>query len=231
MKTPVMIPYISKIFVIASLCGSLASAWAADSWTLSDEKINVLQAGDVCEKIGLKEWVIGIKRLSVQNWTKPEQIFTWPIKATEGGSCEVTLLVSMPQAGTVMILSSNSNRVEIKSPETGWQRITVNLNLGKEDSIKLQLQDELPGGKQTAEIISLEVITPKHLPIHQARLAELRTPAQDVQWFQNAGFGLMFQWGSWGYPQTGERKQPWNKIYEDFNIEAFADKMKAINPG
>ncbi len=222
---------IRKAIIAALLWASIPSAWAVESWTLSDEKINALRAGDVCEKIGLKEWVIDRKRLGVQNWTKAEQVFSWPTKATDSGSCEVTLLVKTPQAGTVMILSSNNDRVEIKSPEAGWQRIPANLKVGKEDTIKLQLQNELPGGEQAAEIISLEVITPKHLPIHKARMTELRTPATDVQWFQNAGFGLMFQWGSWGYPPTGEKKQPWTKIYKDFDIEGFADKMKTLNPG
>lgn len=52
-----------------------------------------------------------------------------------------------------------------------------------------------------------------------------------MKWFKNAGFGLMFQWGNWGYPASGERKTPWNKVYEDFDIEAFANKMKALDPG
>lgn len=144
------------------LLASLPSASAVESWKLSDEKINTLRAGDVCEKIGLKEWAIDRKRLSVQNWTKPEQVFSWPVKAMDSGSCEVTLLVKTPQAGTVLILSSNGDRVEIKSPEGGWQRITANLNVATDDTIKLQLQNELPGGERAAEIISLEVITPKH---------------------------------------------------------------------
>ena len=40
----------------------------------------------------------------------------------------------------------------------------------------------------------------------------------------------MFQWGYWGYPQHGERKA-WKDVYRDFDIEAFADKMKKLNPG
>lgn len=223
---------IRNAIIAALLWASSPSAWAVESWTLSDGKINVLRAGDVCEMIGLKEWVAERKRLGVQNWTKPEQIFSWPVKAADSGSCEVTLLLMTPKPGMVMILSSNKDRVEIKIPEAGWQRIPANLKVDTDDTIRLQLQDELPGGPQgTAEIISLEVITPKHLPIHKARLAEICTPVAEAQWFQNAGFGLMFQWGSWGYPQTGEKKQPWNKIYEDFDIEAFANKMKSINPG
>lgn len=222
---------IRKVIISAILLASILSASAADFWTLSDEKINVLRAGDVCEKIGLKEWVAGRKRLGVQNWTKPEQVFSWPVKTTTSGSFAVTLLVNAPKAVMVMILSSNSDRVEIKSPEAGWQRIPATLNLAMDDTIKLQLQDELPGGKHAPEIMSLEVITPKHLRIHKARMAEIHTPIEEAQWFQNAGFGLMFQWGNWGYPPAGDRKQPWNKIYEDFNIEVFADKMKSINPG
>src|ERR1700744_2047425 len=42
----------------------------------------------------------------------------------------------------------------------------------------------------------------------------------------DAQYGLMLQWGEWGYPEHGERK-PWPKMIDDFNVESFADMVQS----
>ena len=46
----------------------------------------------------------------------------------------------------------------------------------------------------------------------------------------DAGYGLMFQWGEWGYPQHGPRKE-WPKMIDDFNVESFADMCAEVGAG
>lgn len=220
-----------RIGLLAALAAGVgAQAWGKDAWELSDTRVNHLLAGDVCGKIGLKEGRMKTKRMGVGDWATTEQEFCWPVTASAPGACAVELLVSLPAAGTLLVLSSSHDRVEVAAPEAGWLRVPATLKVDKNDAIKLKLKQAITSGKPAA-IMGIEVVTAAHLPDYQRQLAEIRTPVGDAAWFRNAGFGIMFQWGSWGYPQTGDRKQPWSRIYQEFDIEKFADKMKSFNPG
>ncbi|MFW6106889.1 MAG: hypothetical protein ACOC8H_01885 [bacterium] len=109
----------------------------------------------------------------------------------------------------------------------GWQRLNASLELGQGDElIRIALDEPVKKG----QLFSVEVITAKHLPVHKQRLAALKRQRGDVSWLQNAGFGIMFPWGNWGYPQSDDKKCPWQRIYREFDIEAFADKMKSLDP-
>jgi len=199
-------------------------------FVLSDLKVNQLMAGDVCESVGLKERVMKHKRLSVQGWSKKEEVFKWPVKTNKKGKAEICLLVQAPVDNTVFVLSSSKETVKVKSAR-GWQRITTSLELNKnEDLITLGLENDIVGEK-TASIISIEVITNKHLPTYKKQLQGFKDDLGDVSWFQEAGYGIMFQWGFWGYPKEGKERKPWKDVYRDFDIEAFADKMQKMNPG
>ncbi len=200
------------------------------TWSLSDERINYLLAGDACGAIGLKETLDGRKRFGVRGWKKQEQIFRWPVQSSLAGTCQLSLLVSAPTE-TRLVLQSNAETKELVVNESGWCRIPATLTLGKgADLIQLGLKDGFSGGKD-AGVMSIEVITEKFRPVYERQLADLKASRGDCACFQNVGFGLMFQWGNWGYPRTGERKSPWQRIYQEFDIEAFANKMKALNPG
>ncbi len=219
--------------ISAALLALVMLPWSvnAKSWELSDEKINPLMAGDVCQAVGLKETLGGRKRMGVNGWSKPDQVLSWPVTSSSSGACEVTLLVNAPQVGTSFTLSSGVESIEIKATERGWQRVSGMLKIGKgQDTISLKLSKAL-AGRNKAQIVSIEVVTATHLPAHKKRLAQVKSSQGDTAWFHDAGFGLMFQWGNWGYPAKGEKKSPWNKVYEDFDIEVFADKMKSFDPG
>ena len=224
MRTLSTISFVVMLFTLVNT--STAGNSGPRTWDLSDAKINYLLAGDVCQQIGLTEWRMGRKRLGVNGWTETEQIFKWPVLSSHSGKAQVTLLVKTP-ANTGLILKSNRDMVKLVIEKSGWQRITTNLELDKgNEQIQLGLNESTQ-----AAIIGLEVISSVHLPIHRQRISKLQSLRGNPAWFQNAGFGLMFQWGYWGYPKQGERKQPWQKVYKDFDIEAFTDKMKQINPG
>ena len=218
------------LIIVSVLIANGQSINKGKEFVLLDSKVNVLMAGDVCESIGLKERRIKFKRMSVQGWSKKKEVFRWPVKTTKKGKADIAILVQSPAENTVFVLSSGLETVKVKSKK-GWQRINTSLELNKkEDLITLALEKDLPEGVKTASIISIEVITKKYLPTFQKQLQGFKDDLGDASWFQEAGYGIMFQWGFWGYPQHGERKA-WKDVYRDFDIEAFADKMKKINAG
>lgn len=221
-----------KVLMCVGLCIALPAVSNAEGngkkvWDLSDDGINYLMAGDVAESIGLKERFSGTKRFGVKNWTKPEQVFSWPVRTSHAGDFDLSILVKLPK-GTRLNISSKQETVEKVVAYGGWHRLNSSLRLGRGDEyIRIALDEPVERG----ELFSVEVITAKHLPVHKQRLAELKRQRGDVSWFQNAGFGLMFQWGHWGYPKEGDRKRPWQRVYREFDIEAFADKMERFDPG
>ena len=217
---------IIAVLVLYPAVGNSAEKGKPRSMILSDETINYLLAGDVCKAIGLKESRSGRKRFGVKHWKKPSQVFSWPVSSSAGGEHQITVLLKT-RKGTPLILKSRNATVDIVIKESTWHRFTTNLELDKgEELIELAL-----GEKSNVDILGLEVITPAHLPTHEKRISEQQAIRKQYSWFQNAGFGLMFQWGYWGYPKKGDRKKPWKRVYREFDIEAFADKMKGLNPG
>jgi hypothetical protein len=46
----------------------------------------------------------------------------------------------------------------------------------------------------------------------------------------DAKFGVMVQWGGWGYPRHGEKK-PWPEMINDFDVEAFVENIVATKAG
>ena len=197
------------------------------SWELIDDGINYLMAGDVAAAIGLNEQRGKRKRFGVPQWTSPQQVFTWPVTARNAGECELSIQVKAP-AGTALRVSSSTQSMTVVTTADDWQRLNTSLVIATGmDRIELALTETVT----EAALFSVEVITAQHLPVHQQRLATLKEQRGSVDWFQDAGFGIMFQWGSWGYPKTGNRKQPWQCIYREFDIAAFADRMQRLNPG
>ena len=51
------------------------------------------------------------------------------------GTCAVELLVSLPEAGTKLVLLSNDDRVEIAAPEAGRLRVPAVLKVRRNDTI------------------------------------------------------------------------------------------------
>lgn len=199
-----------------------------------NDKVNYLLAEDVCDKPGLTRTKFGSKTVKggvVANWSRPDQAFVWPVKTSQAGRCRVTLLVKIPEPATSLILTSEKDRIELHPTETGWHRVTGAISIADgSDTLTLTLSKEITG-KQKAELIGIEVITEKHLPAHEKEIADFKQSLGDVSWFQDAGYGIMLQWGFWGYPPTGKRKEPWTKVYEEFDIEGFVERMAALNPG
>ena len=150
---------------------------------LSDSKLNYLLAEDVCAPMGLTHETYGTLNKSggVPGWHLPKQVFEWQVQAAEACSCEVVILVCTPAAGTLMILGSGSDSVEVASRQSGWDRIRTTLNLaGGDDSITLRLKHELGQEKNAqAQLFGLKIITASFLPVYERQRTEWRTAHDD----------------------------------------------------
>ena len=180
------------------------------------------------------------KGMWVQGWNDPQQSFRWTVESPKAGEYSVDVLVS-GAPGTRIDIAGPSNKISIVIPPgndhwgNNWNKIAVPgwLALPKGVAV-VTVRSPNPAGMATNKnayegmaLLSLEMIERKGKAALNERIQKAHSSAQ---WLADAKYGLMFQWGEWGYPEHGERK-PWPKMIDDFNVEKFADMVQSTGAG
>jgi hypothetical protein len=187
---------------------------------LQPDDVNVLMSDRAKINGGMKYYAHdgnqSHKRFWVQNWTKPEESFEWTVAAPHDGSYHGDMLIAGP-AGLKVEIAGPKNKLIYALQENGWDKVAVPGAL------------ELPKGTSrifvraleaaNLKLKSLELIDAADKTAIDERIKRFRS---DTKWMADAGYGLMFQWGGWGYPQHGPQKK-WPKMIDDFNVDSFAD--------
>ena len=198
---------------------------AAPGLALVPSEVNVLMA-DRATRSGMLNVTVWGKpegRAWVENWNRPEDSFQWLVEAPEAGRYEVSVLAEGSAQAEAEIVSEGG-RITFRLPK-GWDelvlpeslpvpkgRSTITLRLLKPDIAKLK----------SLELINLATRDDIHRRIERLRAS--------TRWLRDAKYGIMFQWGGWGYPQHGPRK-PWPKMIDDFDVDAFARMAEDTGAG
>jgi hypothetical protein len=156
------------------------------------------------------------KRFWMENWKNPNDSFEWTVEAPKKGQYKADILIS-GAPGVKVEISGPNNKIICALQENGWDKLAVpgELELPKGTSIITLRAIEAANLK----LKSIELINSADKSKIENRIKEFRS---DTKWMADAGYGLMFQWGEWGYPQHGPKKS-WPEMINDFNIEKFAD--------
>ena len=180
------------------------------------------------------------KGMWIQSWNNPQQIFAWKVQALQADDYSVDVLVSGAPGSRVEIAGPR-NTISVTIPEgndhwgNNWNKIPVPgwLTLPQGTST-ITVRSPNPAGIATNKnyykgmaLLSLELIARSQKAAIEQRIQGSRSNAK---WLAGAKYGLMFQWGEWGYPEHGEGK-PWPKMIDDFNVEKFADMVKSTGAG
>jgi hypothetical protein len=144
--------------------------------------------------------------------------------------------VNLPAAAVYhvdMLLSNNTNtplRLSVVSTGATLNFTTNNFGWDKLDAGTISL----PAGTSTIKLIgtagsahgmtikSLELMRNSDLAAYQSRIASFK---KDTTWLSNAGYGVMFQYGGWGYPQSGSPQTLDNQA-ANFNVTNFVNMVK-----
>ncbi len=154
------------------------------------------------------------KRFWVGNWRTPEQAFEWHVDLAEQGDYDVAIV---SQGVARVNVDAKDSRIEGSIPRQIWDRTplgTLTLAKGKQ-SLRVTLRDTVP---TEGKLRSLE-LTPTNNKVAIAK--QVKALRADSSWFGDAKYGVMFQWGAWGFPKNGPAK-PWPKMIDDFDVNAFA---------
>jgi alpha-L-fucosidase len=107
-------------------------------------------------------------------------------------------------------------------PGNGWEKVIVeNIKIPAGSST---LKLTRVSGIGTNDIKGLDIIPVSDLPAYTQRVASFRSQ-KGIEIFQR-GYGLFFQYGTWGYPEHGDKKDM-ETATNDFDVEAFVKMVKA----
>ena len=206
----------------------------ANPLPLDPNTVNVLKANAAARSTTTAE--SAPKGMWIQSWNDPQQTFAWTVQAPKADKYSVDVLVSGAPGSQIQIAGPRDT-IQVTIPEgndhwgNNWNKISVpgRLNLPQGTSM-VTVRSPNPVGIVTNKdhykgmaLMSVELIADSQKRAIEKRIRDSRSSAK---WLGDAQYGLMFQWGQWGYPEHGDRK-PWPKMIDDFNVEKFADMVQS----
>lgn len=146
----------------------------------------------------------------------------WNVEAAASADYRVTMLLKTFSAAQSFKLEVvGGSAINFTIAESGWQREHVGVI-------------NVPAGLQTLKLTrttnngdihlkSLELIEDAKYSAYQSRVTNFKS---DASTFSNYKYGLMFQYGGWGFPQSGPAKTL-DAQAADFNVNNFINMVKS----
>ncbi len=161
------------------------------------------------------------KHFWIDNFDSTDDYLLWHVDAASDGEFRVTALLSAPGGETFRLEQPETGTAtDFAKDIDGWSRQVAGvIRLPAGDSTLRLVRTSEHGN---VEVKSLELVRSEDVPAREARIADFRA---DTSGFSKAGYGLMFQYGPWGYPQSGPRKSLEEQT-DDFDVPAFVEMVK-----
>ena len=205
---------------------------------LSINTVNILKANVAARSATLTE--SEAKGFWIQSWNDPQETFAWKVQVANSGEYSLDVLVS-GAPGSRIEIAGPQDRISVTIPEgndhwgNNWNKIRVPGRLSlPQGASTITVRSPNPAGAATNKnnykgmaLMSLELTADGQKEAIEKRIRDSRSSAS---WLADAQYGLMFQWGEWGYPEHGEGK-PWPKMIDDFNVGKFADMVQSTGAG
>jgi hypothetical protein len=150
------------------------------------------------------------------------QYLTWTVNVDQGGLYDATLMVDTGVANQSFDLSVDGGTPEsFTVASASWTRA----NAG---------QITLPAGVHTitlttsgsgsASVKGLELLPDIDAAAYAARVTAYKASTAH---FASYDYGLMFQYGAWGFPENGGAALPINSQAADFNVASFVSMVQS----
>ncbi|OYO05695.1 alpha-L-fucosidase [Enemella evansiae] len=165
------------------------------------------------------------KHFWVNGFTDSSRSVTWTVSTERAGRYRVSLLANLPQGSTVEVTVRGRAGTTITTAAGGWTRTDggeIHLPAGTST-----LTLTRTGGSGGNQIKSIELVPSRAWDDYQARIAAFKEASKQTRVeLSESGLGLMFQYGPWSYPQTGENPDIETHT-NNFDVKAFADLVQS----
>jgi hypothetical protein len=161
----------------------------------------------------------GRKNFYTDNMLVASDFLSWQVSVVSAESFELYALVD-GASGQRIQLAATGNATALSATlntTNTWQRIDmgqISLAAGT-STITLTRTGTLSGD---LKVKAIELIPASQLSNYKSTVAAARA---DTTWFSQSKYGLMFQYGSWGFPNNVGTAKSLEQQATDFNLNAF----------
>jgi hypothetical protein len=156
------------------------------------------------------------------NFNSPDHYLKWNVSLETGAAYRVYAKLSSGANVPLKLSVENTDEVlDFSTRNIGWDQLDAGIIQIPTGTSTLSLRRDTTA-TDNIEILSLELIRESDRPAYEQRVAEFRA---DTTWLSRAKYGLMTQYGTWGYPKTGPRKSL-EDFANEFDVPAFVSKAK-----
>jgi hypothetical protein len=164
------------------------------------------------------------KHMWMTKFTKTtNDYFKWNVSLATGANYHVWALLNSKVAVPLRLsVQGQTATLDFTTRTIGWDKLdagVINIPAG-EHILQLAANSELSGNM---DIKSLELLRESDLPAYEIRVTNFK---RYPSWFSNAKYGLMLQYGPWGFPKTGDHKSL-EDFANGFDVPKFVDMVKA----
>ncbi len=165
----------------------------------------------------------GLHYRYLDNFNTPNDYLDWNVRSSVTASYQVIVPINTSAPNQTLSFSVDGKpSVTFTVADTGWQRANLGSVVIPVGTHHLRLsRGTLDGDLQ---ITALELLKTSLVPAYNDRIAAFVHPYGHLN---SDLYGLFFQYGHWGYPQTGTTKKSLDAQAADFNVTDFVNKVKA----
>jgi hypothetical protein len=213
-------------FSLASTKAASGSADSAQPVKLSSTSIvpAILTAGSA-DKPSTLTWMIGQPDAYfwINNFDSSSDYLSWQVRSDAATKFDVTALLSTTSETPFTLTNSrNGKTVSAISNAFGWDRLSLGAIAVPKGVSTLTLRRTTSTTDET-DVKSIELIPAGRQSKYDADVAKAKA---NSQWLTDAGYGLFFQYGAWGYPKTGPAKSLDDQAC-DFDVSKFVRMVQS----
>jgi hypothetical protein len=159
----------------------------------------------------------------VNNFDNTNDYLTWTVTSDRTTAYDITGLLSTSSATAFTLSDDVTGRtITVISHSYGWDRLDMGQLTVPKGVSHLTLKRLRTTSSET-DVKSLELVPAAREDGYQASVAGARA---NSQWLTNAGYGLFFQYGAWGYPPTGPAESADQQACS-FNVPQFISMVQS----
>lgn len=161
------------------------------------------------------------KHFYINNFDDTDDVFEWTVALDAAADYHVDGYLSAAEGETFRLsVVETGETLDYSTAISGWEKHEAGII-------------SLPAGTSTLRLVrtstaanvsikSLELIRESDRADYLQRIADFKV---DNTWFSQSGYGVMFQYGAWGWPVSGDKKSLEDQA-NDFDVPAFVEMVK-----